>query len=158
MKQRQKDRHRSTMVLIPALLITASVLPGDHPSFPRGRPEKTRSAPAVQVSTSIARTTRQRIELIEARLREKPSDPGLLAALASAYMNRARVTSEASWYSRAEAACRKSLEIAPGNYDALRLQPWILAGQHRFAEAAEAAKAILGSGPRIVSAFHTRPR
>jgi hypothetical protein len=51
-------------------------------------------------------------------------------------MNQARVTGDAAFYARAEAACDRALRLAPDHYDALRLRAWIYGGEHRFAEAA----------------------
>ncbi len=62
-------------------------------------------------------------------------------------MDRGRATADASWYARAEAACDRSLQVVPGNYAAVRLRSWILAGQHRFQEAAAAARAAIGTRP-----------
>jgi tetratricopeptide (TPR) repeat protein len=55
-------------------------------------------------------------------------------------MNQARVTGDAAFYARAEAACDRALRLAPDHYDALRLRAWIYGGEHRFAEAAAAAR------------------
>jgi len=71
-----------------------------------------------------------------------PSDPEVLAALGAAYMDRARATSDASWYARAEAAVDRALALDPGNYDASKIRAWVLTGQHRFAEAAISARKV----------------
>jgi hypothetical protein len=55
-------------------------------------------------------------------------------------MNQARVTGDAAFYARAEAACDRALRLAPDHYDALRLRAWIYGGEHRFAVAAAAAR------------------
>ena len=92
-------------------------------------------------------TSEARVAGSEQLLRAKPSDPQLLAGLAAAYMDRARATADPSWYARAEAACERSLAASPGNYEALRLRSWILAGQHRFFEAAASARETLRMRP-----------
>jgi tetratricopeptide (TPR) repeat protein len=78
------------------------------------------------------------------RRRESPGD---LAAAAASFMDRARVTGDAAWYARAEAACDRALALAPGHYDALRLRAWVYGGQHRFDEAATAARRAMALRP-----------
>ena len=75
-----------------------------------------------------------------ARAAHRASEASALAALAARSMDRARATSDASWYARADAAVEKALVLDPGNYDASKVRAWILTGQHRFAEAAIAAR------------------
>jgi tetratricopeptide (TPR) repeat protein len=56
-------------------------------------------------------------------------------ALALALSRRARETSDAGFYTQAEAALQKSFEISPGNFDGERIHVWLLLGKHEFAEA-----------------------
>jgi tetratricopeptide (TPR) repeat protein len=70
----------------------------------------------------------------------RETSPGAWTAAAASLMNEARVRGDAALYRRAEEACDRALAIDPAFYDALRLRGWIYGGQHRFAEAAEAAR------------------
>lgn len=103
----------------------------------------------VPFATAVAPApSERRMETLMARLQKNPADAPGLAELAAAYMDRARATADISWYARAEAACARSLEAAPGNYEALRLRAWILAGEHRFVEAEGAARRAIARRPR----------
>src|SRR5262249_40112096 len=73
--------------------------------------------------------------------------PDTLAAAAASFMEEARVTGAAGMYARAEAACDRALEIAPGHYDAMKVRAWVYGGEHRFAEAAAAARRALALRP-----------
>jgi tetratricopeptide (TPR) repeat protein len=63
-------------------------------------------------------------------------------ALALALSRRARETSDVRFYTQAEEALQRSLEIAPGNFDGERTHVWLLLGKHEFAAALEAAKEL----------------
>ncbi|MEZ5283204.1 MAG: tetratricopeptide repeat protein [Vicinamibacterales bacterium] len=62
--------------------------------------------------------------------------------LAMALTQRARETSSPTFYLEAEEAVRKSLALAPDNFEALKVKTWALLGQHRFAEALAVATTL----------------
>jgi tetratricopeptide (TPR) repeat protein len=62
--------------------------------------------------------------------------------LALAYARRARETSDTVFYTKADEAIARALEIAPGNFEAMKLRVWVLLGKHEFAKALEAATAL----------------
>ena len=68
-------------------------------------------------------------------------------ALATGFMLKARETADGGYFPRAEAAANKALELAPDDYDARRVLAWVYTGQHRFAEAAELARAEIARRP-----------
>ncbi|HEX4826112.1 MAG TPA: tetratricopeptide repeat protein [Candidatus Polarisedimenticolaceae bacterium] len=70
----------------------------------------------------------------------RETSPDVLTAAAASLMNEARLKGDVALYRRAEEACDRALEIDPAHYDALRLRGWIYGGEHRFAEAAQAAR------------------
>jgi tetratricopeptide (TPR) repeat protein len=63
-------------------------------------------------------------------------------ALALALARRARETGDPSLYARAGDALKKSLELAPDNLEARKLEAWLLLGRHEFAEALKLAKEL----------------
>lgn len=73
--------------------------------------------------------------------------PDALAAAAASFMEEARVTGDAGMYARAEAACDRALVLAPDHYDAMKLRAWVYGGEHRFGEAAAAARRALAVRP-----------
>ena len=77
----------------------------------------------------------------------RETTPAALTAAAASLMNEARLRGDVALYRRAEEACDQALAIDPASYDALRLRGWIYGGQHRFAEAAEAARRAQGMRP-----------
>ena len=62
--------------------------------------------------------------------------------LAMAFTQRARETGNPDFYVRAEKALGRSLQLAPKNFDALKIQVWILLGKHDFAKALQAARLL----------------
>jgi len=77
----------------------------------------------------------------DAKVRAAPQSPAAYVELSVVYMQKARETADAGYLLRAEAACQKSLSLHPGLYDAMQVIPWIFNAQHRFDEAAVAARA-----------------
>lgn len=75
------------------------------------------------------------------------------AALAVALARRARETSDTSYYTEAEAAAKRSLEIAPANLAGERALVWVLLGKHEFAQALERAQTLNGRIPDDVLTY-----
>jgi tetratricopeptide (TPR) repeat protein len=112
---------------------------GTAAGAPAARPAPATPAGASPADAEIARA--------EAALRTAADRPEAHVALATAFMNKARETADGSYYRRAEAAAAKALALAPDDYGAARLQSWIYAGQHRFAEARTSAERALARKP-----------
>ena len=110
-----------------------------------------REKPAPQ---SPAETGRQatpadeRIKAARARIEQAPEAPDGYNLLASAYAQKARETGDFGFNHRAEAALSRSLEVAPDNYDALKLRARLLLTYHRFNEALDAARRAQAMRPR----------
>jgi tetratricopeptide (TPR) repeat protein len=62
--------------------------------------------------------------------------------LALALSRRARETGDPAFYDRASEAIASALAIEPANFEAKKLQVWILLGKHEFARAHDAASAL----------------
>jgi len=73
--------------------------------------------------------------------------------LAIAFMQKARETGDFSVNARAEAAIKRSLELAPGNQEATRLHAYLLLSYHRFGEAHEVARRAVEQDPRDYEAY-----
>jgi len=82
-----------------------------------------------------------------------PRDYEAFNALALALSRRARETSDASYYSRAEETLNKSFEISPDNFDGQRIRVWLLLGKHEFAAAREAALQLHKRAPDDVMIY-----
>jgi predicted Zn-dependent protease len=75
-------------------------------------------------------------------IREKPAQNTGYNLLAAALIRRARETSDPHYYAQARDAARKSLQLAPNDYETKKLQVSILLGEHEFPAALEAAKTL----------------
>lgn len=72
-------------------------------------------------------------------IHDRPTEYTGYNLLATALVRRARETSDVSLYAQAENAVKKSLELAPGNFETGKIQVSILLGEHEFPSALEAA-------------------
>jgi tetratricopeptide (TPR) repeat protein len=73
---------------------------------------------------------------------DKPAGYAGYNLLATALVRRAQETSDVSFYTQAEDAVKKSLELAPDNFDTEKIRVSILLGEHEYPAALEAAKAL----------------
>jgi len=73
---------------------------------------------------------------------EKPLQYAGYNLLATALIRRAQETADAGYYAQAENAVKKSLELAPDNFDTQKIRVSILLGEHEYPVALEAAKAL----------------
>jgi tetratricopeptide (TPR) repeat protein len=82
--------------------------------------------------------------IAEARklIEKKPSQYSGYNQLAVALSRRARETSDVNFYAQAEDALKKSLDLAPQNFEAEKIHIWLLLGRHEFAAAKEAATSL----------------
>jgi tetratricopeptide (TPR) repeat protein len=83
----------------------------------------------------------------EARLAKEPGSPDACVALAAAFMRKARVSADPSYYARAGAAVERAFASDPSHYEALRAQAWVLLGQHDFRGALAAAERARDRAP-----------
>lgn len=91
-------------------------------------------APAQNFSTD------NQIKSYERLLQRNPRNAQAYFALADAFIRKARENGDAEYFNRAEAALKKSLELAPGNAGALRHVAYVYYSRHEFAPAAAAAR------------------
>lgn len=76
----------------------------------------------------------------EGHVNAAPARPAAYVELATAFMQKSREASDPGYYPRAAAALDRALAIDPGNYEALRVRPWVMLGQHDFRAARAAAE------------------
>ncbi|MER6852244.1 tetratricopeptide repeat protein [Streptomyces flaveolus] len=93
---------------------------------------------------------------LEQRLREQPRDSGGWAALGLAYVEQARTDGDPSRYPRAERALGRSLELRPGNDQALAGRAALAAARHEFADALTYADRALKANPYSERALCSR--
>jgi len=74
-------------------------------------------------------------------------------SLALALARRARETSDTRFYAEAHRALGKSFRLAPDNFEGRRTEAWVLLGQHEFASARDAARALQKRAPDDVLVY-----
>ncbi|HEX8687841.1 MAG TPA: tetratricopeptide repeat protein [Pyrinomonadaceae bacterium] len=79
--------------------------------------------------------------------RNSPSDPKGFNQLAAAYMQKAREAQDFKVNAKAMEALDRSLQLAPDNYDALKLRAKLLLTFHRFEEGLEVARRAQALNP-----------
>jgi len=98
---------------------------------------------APQSTTGVASTdlsaTALSIAAARKAISDKPMEYSGYNLLATALIRRAQETSDASFYTQAEDAIKKSLQIAPKNFDAEKIKVSVLLGEHEYPAALESA-------------------
>ena len=148
-------RHRILIVGLAAMLLTGAgavfgLRHGPSPNLAAAQASGTLApavrAPADQLSGGIARA--------QDHLRAVPADYVTWAALGSAYIERARVTADPTYYPKAEGALRRSLKLRPtGNPAALVGLGALANARHEFATARDLARRALRADPYSADAY-----
>jgi tetratricopeptide (TPR) repeat protein len=84
----------------------------------------------------------QSIAAARKAISDKPTEYAGYNFLATALVRHAQETSNVSFYSQAEDAVKKSVQLAPNNFDAEKIQVSILLGEHEYPAALEAANTL----------------
>jgi len=109
---------------------------------------------AADVSNLQALSPAERaIAAAEKQTVDTPKSPQSWNALAMALARRARETSDNAFYDRANEALQKSITIAPANFEAEKINVWLLLGRHEFAKALEAAETLNKKVPDDVQVY-----
>ena len=96
---------------------------------------------ALSAATDLSPAAR-RVGEARNEIREKPAQYAGYSLLASALIDRARETSNGNYYAQAEDAVKKSLELAPNNFDTEKIRVSLLLAEHEFPAALDAAKTL----------------
>jgi tetratricopeptide (TPR) repeat protein len=94
------------------------------------------------VFSVVALAGDSRIEMARKSVQANPASAQAYNDLAAAFCRQGRDTDDAAAYDQAEAAVKRSLELSPGNLDALRWRVTALLGKQEYAAALELAKAL----------------
>lgn len=125
-----------------AAVLALTVLVSAVTKSDRARGHEDVAVPEANAEAQATTPADLRIRAGENQIKLAPGKPDGYNLLASAYTQKARETSDFKFNKTAEEALEKSLAVAPGNYDALKLRAKLLLTYHRFAEAlAEAQRA-----------------
>jgi tetratricopeptide (TPR) repeat protein len=82
-----------------------------------------------------------------------PDDPQPHVDLGWALARRARETGDPSYYDRSQQEASRALRLAPGSFEARKLEVWLLLGKHEFHRALEAAKVLHQQAPDDVMVY-----
>ena len=93
------------------------------------------------------------IHKAQEEIAKKPDHAPYYNALAMAYARRARETSDVAYYTKAQETVRRSLAIAPDNFEARKVEAWLLLGHHEFAKALEVATTLNNRAPDDVTVY-----
>ncbi|HWS99921.1 MAG TPA: tetratricopeptide repeat protein [Pyrinomonadaceae bacterium] len=89
-----------------------------------------------------------RIRAAQVKIEQAPDVADGYNLLASAYQQKARETGDFGFNAEAEAALARSEEVAPDNYDALKLRAKLLLTYHKFGEALDVARRAQAMRPQ----------
>jgi len=105
------------------------------------QPVKFQTVKSVQLSAD------DRIAAQERRLKDDPNNPEVQAALASAFIQKLRETTDFAYLNRAATLVDRILTANPASYDGLRLSAEIETHRHNFPRSAELANRLLQKNP-----------
>jgi Flp pilus assembly protein TadD len=95
----------------------------------------------------------QRMAWAAKQIAAHPDDPQPHVDLGWALARRARETGDPAYYARGQEEATRALALAPGNYEARKLEVWLLLGRHEFGPALAAAKALNQQVPDDVTVY-----
>jgi tetratricopeptide (TPR) repeat protein len=99
------------------------------------------------LASTIESPAERKIASAQGWIERSPTSFQAQNALALALARRARETADPDYYRQAEEAIATSFRLAPENFEAARLEVWVLLGRHEFARALEKAKALQARMP-----------
>jgi tetratricopeptide (TPR) repeat protein len=98
-------------------------------------------------------TAEPRISALQDTLRQYPTDAPAATSLGLAYLQRARETSDPSYYSKADGVLQQALQLAPGDADTLIGVGSLALSRHQFAAALEWGQQAVAANPYKASAY-----
>ena len=132
-------RIRKAMLLLAAIGLLAAAVLGLRAISRRQLKPEAASQGSAEASRKLTPAD-LRIKAAQSKISQAPDEPDGYNQLASAYSQKARETGDFSFNAKVEAALTRSLDVAPDNYDALKLRAKLLLTYHRFREALEVAR------------------
>jgi tetratricopeptide (TPR) repeat protein len=105
-------------------------------------------------SAAAAGTPAERaIDTARQAIARNPASADSHNQLATALARRARETADPTKYDEAATVVARSLELAPDNFEALKIRVWLLLGKHEFARALELARQLNARAPDDVTVY-----
>lgn len=142
----------ASMTAIPLIVLTAIGLGPHAVDPPAGVPVS-----AAAVDRLSGTDLNRGITRLQRHLREQPRDARSWSALGLAYVEKARLTADPTYYPQAEGALRRSLTIRPANNDeAMAGSAALAAARHDFSAALREADRALAVNPYSMRAAAIR--
>lgn len=113
------------------------------------------TSPADKTAVAVSPTDAA-IKRASAVTTASPKSERAWSDLGDAYMQKARETADASYYTRAEAAYRKALAINDKTVEALEGMAWVNGGRHEFEASIDWANKALAINPKLEAAYGLR--
>ena len=132
-------RNRKAILSLAVIGLLVAAIVGFRAISKRKQQEATESRSSIAASQKSTPAD-LRIEAAQSKIKLAPNEPDGYNLLASAYSQKARETGDFSLNAKAGEALSRSLEVAPDNYDALKLRAKNLLTFHRFRDALEVAR------------------
>lgn len=129
-------------LLVPLLAVAVVIRNSLYRNPPQPASQPLTSSAAGNLST--ADKLIKRAEIVS---RVSPGSSEGFNLLGAAYIEKARETGDFSFNARAESALKRSLEVDPANFDAMKMRATLLLSYHKFAEALEATRQALKLRP-----------
>ncbi|MFF0201726.1 tetratricopeptide repeat protein [Streptomyces sp. NPDC005017] len=145
-------RRRAARAAVPALLLAVALTAGSVALGNAGG----RQEAAATAAPWAGRANAASVGTLQAHLRTQPRDFSGWSALALAYVEQARTDGDPSRYPEAERALKRSLDLRPGNDQALAGRAALAAARHDFTGALADADRALEENPYSERALCTR--
>lgn len=135
-----------------ALAVTAAttLLP---PGEPRSSAAPGTGTAAYAEAPASAAGLARAVRGLQDRLKRLPKDHQAWASLGAAYVQRARITADPSYYVKAEESLGRAAALAPEDFAVLTGQASLAAGRHEFAEAVRLAERATEANPYGSAAY-----
>src|SRR6266567_294183 len=114
------------------------------------------SAPAVPTASdtqSVVSIADRKIASLQDHLRQYPSDHKSATALGLAYLERARATSDPSYYTRADGILNQALALSPDDPDTLVGLGTLSLARHQFQTALDWGQRAVASNPYRAASY-----
>ena len=134
------------MVAVLAVTLLAGLLAG---RFVTAGGDGAAAPPPTPAATDTAAT----VAKLQAELRQRPDEPGLLTRLGVAYVTRARETADPSFYTKAAGVLERAIQLAPRDAATMTARGLLDLGRHDFRAALAWGTRALRANPDATEAY-----
>lgn len=110
------------------------------------------AAPAAAAAQTLT-PAEQQMASATTQIAAQPDDPQPHVDLGWALARRARETGDPAYYAKGQEEASRAIAMSPGNFEARKLEAWLLLGRHEFGRALDAAKVLNRQAPDDVMVY-----